>query len=93
VLEAMACGVPVVCSPETSLPEVAGSAALFADPRKPQEFADALLRAFCDDELRSQMIQRGHSNRGRFSWEAAAIRALSVYHRVAGLAEEKMVCA
>jgi len=93
VLEAMACGVPVVCSPETSLPEVAGNAALYADPRKPQEFAAALERAFVDEELRIQMIQRGHSNRRRFSWQAAAIRALSVYHRAAGLGEEKMVCA
>jgi glycosyltransferase involved in cell wall biosynthesis len=93
VLEAMACGVPVVCSPETSLPEVAGEAALYADPRNPQEFAKALERVFRDEELRAQMIERGHSNRRRFSWEAAATRVLTTYHLAAGLAEEQTVCA
>src|SRR5262245_3588093 len=55
VLEAMACEVPVVCSPETSLPEVAGDAAIYADPRGPAEFAAALQSVFSDTALRSRM--------------------------------------
>ena len=49
VLEAMACGTPVVCSSATSLPEVAGKAALYFDPRRPEEMAVQLGRAFSDD--------------------------------------------
>jgi glycosyltransferase involved in cell wall biosynthesis len=93
VLEAMACGIPVVCSAETSLPEVAGDAALYADPRNPIEFAAALERAFFDSELRAQLIQRGSINRRRFSWESAASRVLAVYHRAIGVAAGNAVCA
>lgn len=93
VLEAMACGAPVVCSAETSLPEVAGDAALYADPRKPQEFAAALYSAFSDVELRHQLIERGFRNHRRFSWQGAARRTLAAYQRAAGLAVEKAVCA
>jgi glycosyltransferase involved in cell wall biosynthesis len=79
VLEAMACGTPVVCSRETSLPEVAGDAALYADPRNPNEFASAIHDAFVDTRLRGTMIEKGHENVRRFSWANTARQTLSVY--------------
>ncbi|MGH9570328.1 MAG: glycosyltransferase family 4 protein [Candidatus Angelobacter sp.] len=82
VLEAMACGVPVVCSAEASLPEVAGEGALYANPRIPEEFADALARAFSNDTLRAELIQRGSRNLGRFSWNAVVDETLAIYHSV-----------
>jgi glycosyltransferase involved in cell wall biosynthesis len=93
VLEAMACAVPVVCSPLTSLPEVAGDAALYADPGKPRAFAAALRLAFADGELRSQLIEKGMRNCRRFDWERAADATLDVYHRVAATSAEKAVWA
>jgi glycosyltransferase involved in cell wall biosynthesis len=93
VLEAMACGVPVVCSAATSLPEIAGDAALYADARKPQEFAAALWRAFHETELRGELIEKGLDNVRRFSWQNAANATLSIYQRAAGLFVEKAVCA
>jgi glycosyltransferase involved in cell wall biosynthesis len=80
VLEAMACGVPVVCSTAASLPEVAGQAALYADPRNPKEFAQALHRAFFDTEIRRLLVEKGRNNCQRFRWDNAAQQTLTVYH-------------
>jgi glycosyltransferase involved in cell wall biosynthesis len=93
VLEAMACGVPVVCSARTSLPEIAGDAALYADPQNPGEFAEALACAFSNAELREQLIEKGHRNCSRFQWETAAQDILAAYHHAAGVAVEKVACA
>jgi glycosyltransferase involved in cell wall biosynthesis len=93
VLEAMACEVPVVCSPETSLPEVAGDAAVYANPRDPAEFAAALQSVFSDSALRSRMVSAGLKNCQRFSWRGAARQTLAAYHHAAGCVAEKAVCA
>ena len=79
VLEAMACGTPVVCSAETSLPEVAGDAAYYANARVPAEFGDALWRVYTDDGIRTALIEKGFENLKRFSWERAAVQTLAVY--------------
>jgi glycosyltransferase involved in cell wall biosynthesis len=80
VLEAMACETPVVCSSSTSLPEVAGKAALYFDPQKPEEMAVQLGRAFSDDAVRSSLIADGRRNLLRFSWSETARQTLAVYH-------------
>ncbi|MFL6436228.1 MAG: glycosyltransferase family 4 protein [Terriglobales bacterium] len=80
VLEAMACGTPVVCGSETSLPEVAGDAALYADPRSSEQFAHGLYEAFTNGALRSSLIEKGRRNILRFTWGEAARETLNVYH-------------
>ncbi len=72
VLEAMACGVPVVCSNASSLPEVAGDAALLVDPLDVDALSAALHRALEDDELRQAMVDRGLAQATRFTWERSA---------------------
>jgi glycosyltransferase involved in cell wall biosynthesis len=79
VLESMACGTPVVCSDDTSLPEVAGDAALYANPRNPEEFAQALHDVFTNASLRSALIEKGRKNLRRFSWANTAKETLGVY--------------
>jgi len=93
VLEAMACGAPVVCSRATSLPEVAGKAALYFDPHDPQEMASQLVRAFSDDALRASLIEQGRQNLQRFNWAETARQTLAVYHQALRLPMPKAVYA
>jgi len=72
VAEAMACGAPVVSSNASSLPEVAGDAALYFDPRNVDAMADALRRALTDDALRAGLRAKGFAQAQGFSWEKAA---------------------
>ncbi len=84
VLEAMARGVPVACSNASSLPEVAGDAALLFDPRSPREIAAALLRLLSDEALRARLRERGLERARQFTWERTARLTLDSYARALG---------
>jgi glycosyltransferase involved in cell wall biosynthesis len=72
ILEAMACGTPVVAASTTSLPEVAGDAALMVDPYDAVSLADAMYRVLTDDGLQKELRQRGLERVGSFSWRSTA---------------------
>jgi glycosyltransferase involved in cell wall biosynthesis len=71
-LEAMACGVPVVCSPFGALPETCGESALVADPGDEAEFTEAVLRAACHEPTRARLSAAGLARAALFSWERTA---------------------
>jgi glycosyltransferase involved in cell wall biosynthesis len=72
IAEAMACGTPVVTSNASSLPEVAGDAALYFDPRDVNAMVDAMRRALSDEVLRNDLRSKGFAQAKRFSWDKAA---------------------
>jgi glycosyltransferase involved in cell wall biosynthesis len=82
LLEAMACGTPVVASNAASLPEVVGDAAPQVDPNDIDALAEALAQVLTDDTLRAVNRARGLERAAQFSWQAAAQKLLEVYERV-----------
>jgi glycosyltransferase involved in cell wall biosynthesis len=84
VLEAMACGVPVICSNTSSLPEVAGDAAFLVDPADVRALAGAMEQALTDEHLRSELMAKGLERARWFTWEKAAAKTLEVYRGVLG---------
>ncbi len=82
VLEAMACGTPVITSTSSSLPEVAGKAALLVDPQSVDEMTSALHRILEDSVLRRKLREDGLEQAARFTWEQTAQQTLEVYQRV-----------
>ncbi|MEW6247802.1 MAG: glycosyltransferase family 1 protein [Nitrospirota bacterium] len=79
VLEAMACGAPVITSNTTALPEVAGDAALLVNPGDPAELADAMVRLLDDQVLHVTLREKGFQRAKQFTWERAARQTLAVY--------------
>jgi glycosyltransferase involved in cell wall biosynthesis len=84
LLEAMACGTPVVTSTASCLPEVVGDAALLVPPTDVPALAHALQRALTDDTLRAELIRKGRLRAAQFTWEKAARQLLTIYQRMAG---------
>jgi glycosyltransferase involved in cell wall biosynthesis len=82
VLEAMACGCPVICSHAASLPEVAGNAALFIDPAEPDDLACKIDQVLQDTGLRSVLTEKGLQRAQGFSWQKTALQTLAVFSRV-----------
>jgi glycosyltransferase involved in cell wall biosynthesis len=81
-LEAMACGVPVISSNTTSLPEVIGDAGILTDPHDNDSLAAAMLDVLGNEELRNEMKSKGLARAKTFTWEKAADRTLRVYSDV-----------
>ena len=82
VLEAMACGTPVVASNTTSLPEVAGSAAMLVDPRDTHALAQAMYRVLTERSLRDSLRELGLRRARSFTWERTSRETAAVYGRV-----------
>ena len=83
LIEAMACGCPVVTSSASSLPEVVGDAGITVDPHDTDSLAQAMRRVLTDSKLREEMISKGLKQAKKFSWDKAAEQTLGVYNRVA----------
>jgi len=82
LLEAMACGCPVVCSNTSSLPEIAGDAAILVDPTSIEQLADGIYKVLVDDNLQNDLIKKGLERASCFSWERAAKETLEVFEEV-----------
>ncbi len=82
ILEAMACGAPVVCSNVSSLPEIAGSAALLVEPQDHEALAEAVRRVLVEPGLAAHLRQAGRLRAAQFRWERTASETLAVYQEV-----------
>ncbi len=79
VVEAMACGTPVICSNTTSLPEVAGDAALLVNPEETEEIVEAMSRVLTDPELAASLSRAGLEQVKKFSWKRMADEIVNRY--------------
>ncbi len=84
LLEAMACGTPVLASRTSSLPEVVEGAGLLVDPRSPDEIAEGMLKLVEDTGYGEELAERGRERAASFTWDRAALAVLALYRRAAG---------
>jgi glycosyltransferase involved in cell wall biosynthesis len=82
ILEAMACNTPVICSSASSLPEVAGDAAVTIDPRDADMMAQAIVRVCRDEAFANDLRRRGRIQAARFSWAHTAEQYVALYRRL-----------
>jgi len=82
VLEAMACGAPVLTSDSTALAEVAGDAAVLVDPQDARALGEAMVRALEDEPLRADLKGKGFARAKQFSWEQVAAKTVALYQEL-----------
>ena len=82
VVEAMGVGLPVACSNTTSLPEVAGGAAILFDPEDPEDIAEKVAALLNDEALKKTLVQKGLARASMFTWEQTALKTKKVYEDV-----------
>lgn len=80
ILEAMACGTAVITSNTSSMPEIAGEAALLVDPLNPESIAGAMQEYMLDDELKLEKIRKGQLRYRHYTWDASAKKLLDIYY-------------
>lgn len=78
IIEAQACGVPVVCSNSTSLPEVGGEGALYSDPRSIDDFVRNVRKVLYEETAKESLLLAGKKNIQRFSWQTTAMESLKI---------------
>lgn len=81
-LEAMACGVPVLCSNNSSLPEVVGDAAITFDPYSVEEIESAMTQLSKNQQLRVELINKGYEQCKKFSWNQNAVKSFAIYQNL-----------
>jgi len=81
ILEAMACGAPVLTSNTTSMPEIAGNAAIYVNPESVEDIAGGMAHIASSRTLRLSMIERGFERAKNFTWENCARQTLEVYRK------------
>ncbi len=84
LLEAMACGAPLITSNTSSMPEIADDAALFVDPFNANEIADAIMKLQSNDDLKKELAANGFKRVENFTWENNAKQTLEWYKNIAG---------
>lgn len=72
LLEAMYCDIPVITSKVSSMPEVGGNAALYVEPSSVSSIKEAMLKLFCDTNIRDDLINKARKQRSRFTWDKTA---------------------
>jgi glycosyltransferase involved in cell wall biosynthesis len=82
VLEAMASGIPVITSTKSSLPEIAGNAAILCDPNDITSIKKAIITLLKDEDKRSDLIAKGYENIKSYSWESVALKFSKILHAV-----------
>jgi len=82
VLEAMACGCPVITTCESCLPEVAGEAALYVDGYDALDFVEKIKQVFSSKQLQNQLSKKGLEQVKKFSWKKTAENTIKVYESV-----------
>ena len=82
ILEAMACGVPVITSNTSSMPEIADDAAYIIDPFKPEDIAFAITNLLSDIKLKDNYINKGFIQSSKFTWKAMAENVLNIYKSI-----------
>jgi glycosyltransferase involved in cell wall biosynthesis len=83
ILEAMAAGLPVICSHAGALPEVAGDAAILVDPDDVEGFARGIVRVLLDPQAAAELAAKGLAQARRFSWSRTAAETLKIYEELA----------
>lgn len=82
ILEAQACGTPVITSDTSSMPEIGGNGAIYVDPAKPDDIADKLKKVLEDANLRNNLVEKGFENLKKYSWEKTALETVKVYEKI-----------